>query len=66
VSASWDGTVRLWDTREGCCLAVAHLLGVSKVLASADGQCLFAGTTRGEVLVLDLVGIAPLSAVSLA
>ena len=64
VSASWDGTVRLWDTREGHCLAVAHLPGVSKVLASADGQCILAGTTRGELLVLDLIGIAPLSAVS--
>ena len=61
ISASWDGTVRLWDTREGQCLAVAQLPGVAKVLAFGDGQSILAGTTRGELLMLDLINIKPLS-----
>lgn len=64
VSASWDGTVRLWDTRERKCTAVAHVPGVSKILIGADGKSILAGTTRGELVVLDLIGIAPLSVVT--
>jgi WD40 repeat protein len=64
VSASWDGTVRLWDTRESECLAVAHVPGISKMIIGADGKSILAGTTRGELVVLDLIGIAPLSAVT--
>jgi WD40 repeat protein len=54
VSASWDGTVCIWNTQKGNLLSMAHVPHVSKVLLLKNEAEVIAGTTSGEVIGLDL------------
>ncbi len=65
ASASWDGSVRLWDvTGQGDAGAAEHVLdqrnaGFSDVVFAPDGQRLFAATSGGDIVAYDLTGARP-------
>lgn len=57
ATASFDGTVRVWDAATGKAIRRWELDGLVSALAvSPDGEMLVAGTDRGEVVAWNLAG----------
>jgi WD40 repeat protein len=63
VTASLDGTLRLWDTRERRCLAVlrGHEKGVQAVALLPDDSRIVSGSDDGTVRLWDLASGVPVA-----
>ncbi|MGO4882319.1 MAG: hypothetical protein ACLP59_16035 [Bryobacteraceae bacterium] len=57
VSSSEDRTLRVWDLRDGDCLAIARLDALCSAVAVTRDNRIVAGTRHGEVLFFDVRGL---------